>query len=169
MGMKLYLLRHGVAVDRGDPNFPDDAARPLTEEGLEKVRQVAKGMQRLDLRFDVILSSPLVRAKQTAEEVAKAFRLSDRLSFSAHLADEDGNGALIGEIDSLRPRPDRLLLVGHEPNLSELMALLISGDAALPVRFKKAGLACLSVNGLVAGPCAVLEWLLAPKQLRLLA
>ena len=167
--MKLYLLRHGVAVERGSPDHPDDGDRPLTNEGRDKVAQVAMGMKRLGLTFDLILSSPLRRARETAEMVAAALEATRRLRFIPSLAEEDAHPGLVREIAALRPPPECLLLVGHEPNLSELMALLLTGETTLPIHFKKAGLACLSVNGIEAGPCAMLEWLLAPKQLRLLA
>lgn len=167
--MKLYLLRHGVAVERGSPDYPDDSARPLTTEGRDKVRQVAVGMRRLGLGFDLILSSPYVRARETAELVAAALDATRKLRFVPSLAEEDAHTEVVREIAALRPPPENLLLVGHEPHLSELMALLLTGETAMPIHFKKAGLACLSINGIEAGPCAVLEWLLAPKQLRLLA
>lgn len=165
--MKLYLLRHGKAVEREASG--DDASRPLTDEGRERTRSVAQGMRRLGLEFDLILSSPLARARETAEIVAEAFDAAGKLRFTDRLADSDAHAALIREIRALRPQPDSLLLVGHEPDLGELVSLLLGSASALPIRFKKAGLCCLSVAGIEPGPCAVLEWLLAPKQLRLLA
>ena len=167
--MKLYLLRHGKAEEREASCPGEDASRPLTDEGRERTRWVAQGMRRLGLEFDLVLSSPLARARETAEIVVEAFKANELLRFTDQLAEEDAHAALIREIHALRPEPGSLLLVGHEPNLGELVSLLIGGPSALPIRFKKAGLCCLSVAGIEPGPCAVLEWLLAPKQLRLLA
>lgn len=156
-------------MERGLPGFEVDATRPLTDEGREKVRQVARGMARLGLAFDRVLSSPYLRARETAEIVVETLASGGRLEFSDRLAEDDAHEALIREIARWRPAPESLLLVGHEPNLSELTALLLTGQTAVPIHFKKAGLACLSVTGIEPGPCAVLEWLLTPKQLRMFA
>ncbi|RME92410.1 MAG: phosphohistidine phosphatase SixA [Verrucomicrobia bacterium] len=166
--MKLYLLRHGKAEPREGPGLRDDASRALTPEGRRRVELAARGMRRMGLRFDRILSSPLVRARETAEIVAAVLDAGVEVEFSKWLAEDDRQVELIQEIRSLRPPPENLLLVGHEPWLSELVALLIGGGPMLPIRFKKSGLACLSINALEPGPCGVLEWLLAPRQLRLL-
>lgn len=168
-GMRLYLLRHGKAVEREAFAPGDDASRPLTNVGRERTRLVAEGMQRLGLTFDLILSSPLTRARQTAEIVAGAFDAAGSLRFTERLAEEASLADLVREIRALQPEPESLLLVGHEPNLGELTSLLLGAESPLPIRFKKAGLCCLSVAGIEIGPCAVLEWLLAPSQLRLLA
>jgi phosphohistidine phosphatase len=167
--MKLYLLRHGKAVEREAFGREDDASRPLTNVGRERTRLVAEGMRQLGLEFDLILSSPLVRARQTAEIVAETYGATELLRFTERLADEKALVDLTSEIRSLLPQPESLLLVGHEPNLGEFVSLLLGADSPLPLRFKKAGLCCLSVESIEAGPCAVLEWLLAPRQLRLFA
>src|SRR5271170_5224137 len=74
--MLVYLVRHGIAVDREDPDCPPDAERPLTKKGIEKARLVLKGLLELGAKPDVILSSPLVRALQTAEIAAKVMHYS---------------------------------------------------------------------------------------------
>src|SRR5689334_2900287 len=76
--MELYFLRHGIAADTG-PEDSGDAGRPLTEEGIDKLKEAARGLRRLGVRPDVLLSSPLVRARQTAEIVRKAFGIESRL------------------------------------------------------------------------------------------
>lgn len=167
--MKLYLLRHGKAVEREASGREDDDSRPLTNVGCERTRLVAQGMRRLGLEFDLILSSPLTRARETAEIVAGVFDGAGLLRVSDRLAEENALGGLIDEIRALAPEPESLLLVGHEPHLGELASLLLGADSPLPIHFKKAGLCCLSVAGIAAGRCAVLEWLLTPNQLRLLA
>lgn len=166
--MKLYLLRHGKAEPREGPGLRDDAKRALTPEGRRRVELAARGMQRMGLRFDRILSSPLVRARETAEIVAAVVGGGLAIDISNWLAEEDRQVEFVQEMRRVTPPPEALLVVGHEPWLSELVSLLIGGGPMLPIRFKKSSLACLSVNALEAGPCGVLEWLLAPRQLRML-
>jgi phosphohistidine phosphatase len=84
--MELFLLRHGPAVERGTRGFDDDSMRPLTPKGRRQLRKTATAMQKLELHFDLILSSPLVRTRQTAEIVAAGLNLKQRLKFSNALA-----------------------------------------------------------------------------------
>lgn len=76
---ELYLVRHGLAAERGE-NYPDDTKRPLTNDGVQKLRREGKALVALDVTFDVILTSPLVRTRQTAETLASVFRTPPRLS-----------------------------------------------------------------------------------------
>lgn len=162
--MNLYILRHGVAVPSGTAMGFADPQRPLTPEGRKKLRRAARGMLALGLDFDVILSSPYLRAKETAVIVAKVFRAADRLEFSEHLTPRGKREALIRQIVRAGP-PGETLLVGHEPHLSELISLLISGGTDCAITMKKAGLCKLAIESLQHGRCATLEWLLTPKQL----
>ncbi len=75
---ELFLLRHGLAGQHGDPKYKDDSLRPLTAEGREKMHRVALGMQTLGLKFDAVISSPYLRAKQTAEIVTRAYKLKNK-------------------------------------------------------------------------------------------
>jgi len=167
--MELFLLRHGVAVERGARGFTDDSARPLTPKGRRQLRKIAAAMQKMDLRFDLILSSPLLRAKQTAEIVATKLRLKKRLKFSNALAPGGDATILLRQLERAKPSPEKLLLVGHEPDLSRLISLLVTGDLQLRLDFKKGGLCKLDVEKLRAGKCAALAWLLTPKQMKLIA
>jgi phosphohistidine phosphatase len=167
--MNLFFLRHGVAVDRDPHNFPDDSLRPLTLKGEERVRLVCDAMQALELSFDVILSSPLLRARQTAEIVGTALGLRRVMEFCDELRPGGDPKALARLINRLQPLPDNLLLVGHEPDMSRLLALLISGTADVGIDLKKNGLAKIEVaQRLKSGRCATLNWLLTPRQLALL-
>jgi phosphohistidine phosphatase len=165
--MDLYILRHGIAEELSESNLAHDSQRRLTTEGRKKVHRVAQGMKMLGLKFDLILSSPYLRASETAEIVAKELHLNRHLKLSQDLA-SDGNPKKI--IDDLRlhhPQAKRILLVGHEPYLSRLVSLLISGDPAISIRLKKAGLIKVSIaSALRYGRCATLEWFLAPAQLK---
>jgi len=167
--MKLYILRHGIAVDHGAPGYARDADRPLTPEGERKLARIADAMEALELSFDLILSSPYTRARQTAEIVAEALDARKRLEFSEDLTPDGSFKKLIEWINCLKSPPDNLLLVGHEPHLSGLISLLLSGDSGMSVVMKKGGLCKLSIESLKHGRCAALEWLLTPKQMALMA
>lgn len=160
--MELYILRHGIAVERGTPGYKKDSDRPLTPEGEEKMRQIADAMRGMDLKFDVILSSPYTRAEQTANIVAG--ELDEEVSYSDYLVPGSNALELIGEIND--ERPQRVLLVGHEPDLSSLISVLITGGSDAGIELKKGGLCKLTTDKLVFGRCAALNWLLTPKQLR---
>jgi phosphohistidine phosphatase len=115
-----------------------------------------------DLQFDLILSSSLVRAEQTARIVAEEFERE--VTFTDFLA-PDGNALeLIGEIND--EKPQRVLLVGHEPDLSLLISVLISGNSDAAIELKKGGLCKLTTEKLTFGRCATLNWLLPPKYIR---
>jgi phosphohistidine phosphatase len=168
--MNLFLLRHGNAVERDPQSFPDDARRPLTLKGEDRVRLVCDAMQALELSFDVILASPFLRARQTAEIVATTLGLRRALECRAELSPAGDVKALVRFINRLEPAPENLLLVGHEPYLSRFLSLLISGTDTAVIDFKKNGLAKLELTQkLRAGSCATLNWLLTPRQLGLLA
>jgi phosphohistidine phosphatase len=164
--MDLYLLRHGMAVERGTPGFKNDAARPLTPKGRRQLRQTAAAMTKMELPFDLLLSSPLLRAKQTAEIVAERLKLKKRLKFSDELKPDGSMTNLLRQLNELNPLPESILLVGHEPYLGRLISLLISGDEKATIDFKKGGLCKLEVNKLRFGSCATLAWLLTPKQMK---
>lgn len=161
--MKLYLLRHGEAAEFGDPRYPNDADRPLTDRGAQRTKALAHALRRWDIAFDVIVSSPLVRARETAEIMERGLRLHDRLNFNDHLAPSGDYGRLVSSLNEMRPAPKSLLLVGHEPHLSGLISLLCTGGQGLLLTLKKGGLCRLEVERLRAGRCASLEWLLSPR------
>jgi phosphohistidine phosphatase len=163
--MELYLLRHAPAEPQSVANARTDHERSLTSDGKRKMRRIAKGMKALDLSFDLILSSPFLRAKQTAQIVAEAFQLTEALELAPALASGQNSRNLIGSLQQRGELLKSALLVGHEPDLSALLSLLISGNPSLSITFKKGGLAKLTIAELRQGRCATLEWLLAPSQL----
>ncbi len=167
--MNLYLLRHGIAVDPGTPGILTDADRPLTAKGEEKLAQITKAMAALELSFDLILSSPYLRARQTAEIVADIFGARKRIEFTDCLIPGAAPRKLIELLKHRRPLPENILLAGHEPHLSTLISHLVSGDTGLWVVMKKGGLCKLVIESLKPGRCAILEWLLTPKQMALMA
>jgi phosphohistidine phosphatase len=168
--MNLYFLRHGVAVDRDLQSFPDDSLRPLTLKGEDRVRIVCDAIHALEISFDAILASPYLRTRQTAEIVVTDLKLRRALEIREELAPDGDPKALMRHINRLPATPEHVLLIGHEPYLSELLSQLISGHPDGAIDLKKNGLARVEVSGrLKYGRCAVLNWLLTPRQLALLA
>lgn len=168
--MNLYLLRHGLAAERDQQKFPDDSLRPLVLKGEERIGLACAALETLELSFDWILSSPYLRASQTAEIVAAKLGLRKRLKLCDELACGGDPKALIRYVYQLRPGPVNVLLVGHEPDLSQVISLLISGGPAVAIDMKKGGLAKLVIAAeLRYARCATLAWLLTPKQMALLA
>src|SRR5262245_29578427 len=161
----IYVLRHGIAVERGTKGYPLDSQRPLTPEGRKKVRRIAKTLRRLGVSIDLILSSPYVRARQTAEIVAKVLGSGKRLKFSEHLMAEGDAEDLIGQLSRLYYSAASVMLVGHEPYLSQLISVLLTGKPDLAMTLKKGGLCKLVAQRLAYTRCATLEWLLAPRHL----
>ena len=167
--MKLYILRHGIAVEPGTPGYEDDSARPLTPKGKRQLRQTAAAMKKMGLRFDLIRSSPYLRAKQTAEIVAESLKMKKQLKFSDALAPDGSPKDLLRELNASKPAPENVLLVGHEPYLSRLISLLTTGGMDLMMDFKKGGLCKLETEQLRYDRCATLAWLLTPKQMKWMA
>lgn len=161
--MELFILRHGIAVERGTVGYERDSSRPLTPKGERKMYGIARGMQTLELSFDRILSSPYERAKRTAEIVAEVLKIQKALVFTDELAVGGNEVGLIEEINNQHTTLQNILLVGHEPYLSGLISLLVTGDRRLSVTLKKGALCKLNVGTLTPGQCATLEWLIAPK------
>jgi len=163
--MNLYLLRHAIAVLRGTEGYERDSDRPLTRKGEKKMYRIAEGMKSMDLSFDVILSSPILRAKQTAEITAKVLGQKEQLEFLEALSTSGDPEEVIEAIRKKYASCESILLVGHEPDMSALISVLLSGDDNLAITMKKGGLCKLIVDQIQFGRCATLEWLLAPKHL----
>jgi len=162
--MEIYILRHGIAVERGAPGYKKDSERPLTKEGEEKMHQIAEAMLAMGLKFDLILSSPYVRAADTAQIAASHF--DEGVTLTNSLVAGGSPLELIREINHAKVQ--RVLLVGHEPDLSSLISLLITGGTDAAIELKKGGLCKLTTEKLVFGQCATLNWLLTPKHLRVM-
>jgi phosphohistidine phosphatase len=159
---ELYLIRHGVAEQRGEA-WPDDTERPLTDQGMSRLRKEARGLVRVGVSFDIVLTSPLVRARQTAEIVAAAFDPRPHVVDTDSLLPGGGYQDVVAELEQ-HARRARIALVGHEPGIGELAARLIG--ARRPIEFKKGGVCRIDVDEL-AGPGA-LRWFATPKMLRAL-
>lgn len=159
--MDLYLIRHGLAGQHGD--YPNDKERPLTDEGKRKARQVAKQLCELGLKADLILTSPLVRARQTAEilleeGVGKQLETADSLAPGGEIQD------WLNWLGTWRAAGNVLVLVGHEPNLSHWAELLVWGNAHGNLILKKAGTIGITIpdSGSPIGT-SQLFWLTPPR------
>jgi len=166
--MNLYLLRHAIAVERGTPGYEVDSTRPLTPDGARKMHSIAEGMVRLKIDPDIIISSPYLRARQTADIVAEAFHLRRSVELHDALSPGGDPARLLGDLGQLAANRKSVLLVGHEPDLSELASTLIAGSLDVSLDLRKGGLCLLAAPSLHYGQCATLKWLLTPRQLMLL-
>jgi phosphohistidine phosphatase len=157
--MLLYLMRHGIAEDRSITG--GDAERELTQRGTLRAAMVAKGLDKLGVQFDRIISSPYVRARQTAEIVARITRheqelvLDKRLVPMAHFADV---------CDLIREHDDTgtLLLTGHEPSMSAIISGLCA-EGQLMIEVKKASVTAVQIDRLRPRVTGTLVWALPPK------
>lgn len=163
--MDLLVLRHAIAVPHGSEGYERDSDRPLTPKGAKKMLRIAQGMERLGLEIDVLLTSPFPRALQTAEIVARVFKLKNDLILTSHLAVGGDPEKLVREIADNHGSGGRIMICGHEPYLSELISVLLSGSSDIDMTMKKGGLCKLSTPRLIYGRCAILEWMLPPRVL----
>jgi phosphohistidine phosphatase len=159
---ELYLVRHGLAEERGDA-WPDDSKRPLTEDGIARMRKAARGLARLGVVLDVVLTSPLVRARQTAELVASGQASRPSLVNIDSLAPDGSYAALAADLEK-HGRKNRIAIVGHEPGIGELAARLIGSRHS--IEFKKGAICRIDVDEIPPGGPGDLRWLLTPKILR---
>src|SRR2546423_430514 len=127
--MNIFLLRHGIAVEAGTGGFNKDSERTLTPKGERKLWQVADAMAALELSFSTILTSPYVRARQTADIIVEALDAKRKLETIEDLTPGGSAKKVIDHINGLKPVPENVLLVGHEPFMSEFISLLISGES----------------------------------------
>lgn len=162
--LQLVLLRHGIAVNRGDPAFPNDPERPLTERGRARTTRVLRVLAKFSEKPGVILSSPYRRALETAEIAAEQFGIPlksiERTERLVPLAEPATILRQIAGLDA-----EVVLLVGHAPHLDRLVAQCLLGTGDSVTALKKSGAACLRLERLRPARSR-LEWLVTPKLLR---
>ena len=162
--MELLIIRHALAFEPDRRRWPDDAARPLSPAGKRRARKAAAGLGQFSGPPDRVLTSPLVRARQTAlilTDIAGWPRAEDMPELAP--------GMPVAAIFRLLrlDRSRRVALVGHQPGLGALMtSCLIAEGGNLPIELKKSAVACLSFSGSARAGHAVLKWLAAPRMLR---
>jgi phosphohistidine phosphatase len=163
--MLLYIVRHGIAIDREDPKSPSDPERYLTPEGLRKTREVARGFASLKISPDVFLSSPYVRAMQTAEIFAEEVKFSkSKIKQTDLLLPGADAAAFFRELQRASRSEESSICFGHAPHLDELIAFALGSKKDL-TQMKKAGVACLELTR-ISPPSGGLAWLSTPKILR---
>src|SRR5436309_4053788 len=159
---ELYLIRHGLAAERGK-DWPDDSKRPLTPEGIARLRKEARGLNAVGVTFDQIVTSPLIRARQTADVFSEELKSRPPIVTADALAPAGTPPAVVQEIMK-HVRKERLALVGHEPNLGELAAQLIG--LRTPLEFKKGGICRIDFDMLPPKGTGRLHWFVGAKILR---
>ena len=160
--LELYLVRHGIAAERG-PDYPDDSKRPLTNKGMTALKREAKALNALGIGFDLIITSPLTRTRQTAEILAEHLEGKPTVIHSDALAPAGTPTAVMQEI-ARHARKARIALVGHEPNIGELAARLIG--ARSPIEFKKGAICRIDFDVLPPKALGQLRWFMPPRVLR---
>ncbi|HWW88249.1 MAG TPA: phosphohistidine phosphatase SixA [Vicinamibacterales bacterium] len=159
---ELYLIRHGLAEERGE-KWPDDTKRPLTEEGIAKMRKGTRGLSRLGVAIEVILTSPLVRTRQTADIVAAGLGSRPAVVNVESLAPGGSFAAIVTDLEK-HARKVRIGLVGHEPGIGELAARLIGSRH--PVEFKKGAVCRIDLDEIPPSGPGNLRWMMTSKILR---
>jgi len=172
--MNLLVIRHAIAEDkeRFAESGRSDDQRPLTEEGRSKMRRGAEGVRLASPRVTVLASSPLVRARETAEIVGPALKIARVEIVDALRPDRpyDELLAWLGKRATPNDEDDvAVAIVGHEPHLSGLVTWLMTGEKDSRIELKKGGACLLHFDGPPAAGEATLRWLLTPSQLRDLA
>ena len=168
MSLELLILRHAIAFPRDAKRWPDDTERPLTLEGVKRARRAAAGLKRIVTRPALVLTSPLIRARDTAAIFEKAARWPE-----AEEADVLTPGAAPEAVlEVLRRRgatADCVAVVGHQPHLGRLLALCLRGDArAEAFELKKSAVVGVRFEGPPRARQGVLTWSLPPRFLRTL-
>ena len=164
--IELYLIRHAIAAERG-PNYPDDRERPLTSEGVNRFKQAVVGLKELGVVVDLVLTSPLVRAKHTGELLVSGLSSKPRIEDFPALAPGGRLPAVIEGIAKFSKRYRRIALVGHEPGMGEIAAKLLQARGT--IEFKKGAVCCIELDGATPTGPGTLRWLLPPRALRKVA
>lgn len=163
--MNLYIMRHAEAENEAESG--GDEARPLTVRGRERTRDAASGLRALGVRFEAILTSPLLRAAETAELVADEYANNPPPQVLPPLSPDVSPSETLAALAPFA-RHGRVLVVGHEPQLSKLVALLLNSSGAIAIRLKKGACVALDLPRAIEPGTAELRWLLTQRQLRTL-
>jgi phosphohistidine phosphatase len=161
--MMLYFVRHGLAEDRADPASPPDPERSLTPKGMEKTRAVMRGLRELGVEPDAIVTSPYLRAAQTAELACEVLGFArEKVRRSDALKPSGDPAVFFRELGKVRGK--EVLCCGHAPQLDLAISFAIGMDVPVTA-LKKAGVACLEIEKL-SPVRAEIQWILTPRMLR---
>jgi phosphohistidine phosphatase len=159
--MDVYLIRHAEAAPLGEGGTTSDSERPLTDLGHEQARRVAVGLQAHGVRLGIVLTSPLLRARQTAEEMLQHWTApAPELRVCDELAPGGKRKKLARVLE--QAGTDSVALIGHQPDLNLFCGWLL-GDRKLDIELAKAGVACLRSDGKTGKQSAALQWLVPPE------
>jgi phosphohistidine phosphatase len=162
--MELLIIRHAIAFERDRHRWPDDALRPLSPSGVRRSRKAAAGLKELCNVPDRLLTSPLIRARETAKILTEVAGWP-RPEMAPELVPGAGAAAVLALLATDRSK--RIAIVGHQPDLSALLtACLLEDGGTLPIEMKKNAVACLSFDGRARVGHAVIKWLATPRLLR---
>jgi len=162
--MELLIIRHAIAYERDRHRWADDGARPLSPSGVRRSRKAAAGLKELCKVPDRLLASPLIRARETAKILTEVAGWPPA-EIAPELTPGKGAGAVLTLL--ARDRSKRIAIVGHQPDLSALLAAcLLKDDRTVPIEMKKNAVACLSFDGRARVGRAALKWLATPRMLR---
>ena len=161
--IRLYLVRHGIAIDAEEWKGAPDGTRPLTDKGRRRFRKAARAFGKHERRLDLILTSPLVRAVQTAEILAGELKHGE-VAVLEELA-SGGVAALLAAVAARAQAGRSIALVGHEPQLSAVLATLarLTPEKAEDLDFRKGAIVRLDVSGLPDPETALLRWWVKPR------
>ena len=162
--MDCVLLRHGIAVERDEWDGSDED-RPLTERGIKRVTQVAAGLNRLGIQPTQVLSSPLIRAMETAKIAHRSLRVRSAVQIVDALLPDAPSDRLLSILHDLPPE-SCVLCVGHEPHLGTVASVMLAGKPSAAFPFKKAGACLIELSIPVKPGHGILRWWLPPGQLR---
>lgn len=164
--MDLLIVRHAIAFERNQHRWREDAQRPLSPAGIRRAHKAAAGLQALVAVPDRLLTSPLLRAKQTARILTEVAGWPESRE-CRELSPEEPPVALLDLLG--RQHGDLIAVVGHQPGLGLLLATcLLSVPGSLPIELKKNAVACIAFKGAPRAGLGVLKWLAAPRILRAL-
>ncbi len=160
--MELYVLRHAIALTASEAGVNHDSERPLSSEGRDKMKRIAAAFTSIGVEVDLVLSSPYVRARDTALMAHDGLGLKNRLEFADALASGQDTKHVIAELKQRFKKHERIMVVGHEPDLSLLIGKITS-LGHLHIEMKKAGLAKIDIMQMQPEIKGTLEFLLTPK------
>ena len=160
--MELYVLRHAIALTCSEAGVSHDSERPLSTEGRDKMKRIASAMKTIGIEVDLVLSSPYVRARDTALLAHEGMGLKNSLEFTDALASGQDTKLVLAELKERFKKSERIMVVGHEPDLSLLIGKVTS-LGRLHVEMKKAGLAKIEIHQTHPEIKGTLEYLLTPK------